>query len=235
MDRSRRQTLRHAAALGALTLCAPWRRLAAAESKADQLARFWAEARPSFFDSYEVRSRNLRPFKKWNGALARYTREQALRDTAGDCHAKTFNACHFRAWTDFLRTLAKDDREAQARKVNAYMNKESYITDPVNWGKQDYWASPGEFIARFGDCEDYAIAKYISLKRIGFTDQDLRVVAVKDQNLRVGHAVMVAFIGGKTWLLDNQVDQMIETKVVRHYEPVFSINGTFWWRHRRKA
>lgn len=63
-------------------------------------------------------------------------------------------------------------------------------------------------------------------------------MAVKDLNLKVGHAVMVVFWkdpkSGKkrTLLLDNQIKKVVDARKVRHYKPVFSINSKFWWRHR---
>ena len=112
------------------------------------------------------------------------------------------------------------------------MNTRRYITDPRNWGVPDYWATPGEFMSKFGDCEDYAIAKFLSLKRLGWTDDELRIAAVKDLNLKVGHAVLIVYHAGKTWVLDNQIRRVVETNSVRHYQPVYSINETAWWRHR---
>ena len=94
-------------------------------------------------------------------------------------------------------------------------------------------------MTNFGDCEDYAIVKYLSLKRLGFEDDDLRVVAVKDLNLKVGHAILVVFWvdtrnGQKRALvLDNQVEKVVDARAIRHYEPVFSISGQHWWRHSR--
>ena len=73
------------------------------------------------------------------------------------------------------------------------MNKAKYITDKNNWGRKDYWETPGEFMANFGDREDYAIIKFLSLKLLGFKDEDLRVVAVKDLNLKIGHAVLIVY------------------------------------------
>ncbi len=64
-------------------------------------------------------------------------------------------------------------------------------------------------------------------------------VAVKDLNLKVGHAVLIVKLKDpktkkrKTYLLDNQIKKVVEAKTVRHYEPVFSINKNFWWRHRK--
>lgn len=188
-------------------------------------------ATPSFFNSTEVQSDNMAPFKKWTGALEKYGKETAAAKT-GSCKAKEMNACHYESWTNFLLGIVKKTPLEQVDAVNTFMNRAKYITDPVNWGEKDYWESPGEFMAKFGDCEDYAITKYMSLKRLGFKEEQLRVVAVKDLNLKVGHAVLVVFLDGKTWLLDNQIKQMVEAKTVRHYEPVFSINEQFWWRHR---
>jgi len=115
------------------------------------------------------------------------------------------------------------------------------VTDSSNWGRKDYWATPGEFLTRFGDCEDYAIVKYLSLRALGIPDKNLRVVAVKDLNLKTGHAVlMVIFKDKKTkknryLVLDNQIKQVVDSRKIRHYQPVFSINRTSWWRHLPKV
>ena len=186
---------------------------------------------PSFFHSAEVRSENLKPFKKWRTALERYSRETA-EERAGNCQAALFNTCHYEELQRFLDGVRGKDRWAQLVEINHYMNTRPYITDPRNWGVPDYWATPGEFMGKFGDCEDYAIAKFLSLKRLGWTDDELRVAAVRDLNLGVGHAVLVVFHGGKAWVLDNQIKRIVEAESIRHYQPVFSINETFWWRHR---
>jgi len=188
------------------------------------------ESKPSFFRSTEVQSRNLKPFKKWNSALKRYIKER--RGKAGSCKSTKLNKCHYAALKKFLLGLKGESKVTQITAVNNYMNRARYTVDKANWGKKDYWATPGEFMERFGDCEDYAIAKFVSLRMLGFRSQQIRVVAVKDLNLKVGHAVLVVFEGGKTYLLDNQIKTLVETKKVRHYKPVFSINDKAWWRHR---
>jgi predicted transglutaminase-like cysteine proteinase len=113
------------------------------------------------------------------------------------------------------------------------INKAKYVSDDSNWNQKDYWNSPGEFMARFGDCEDFAIAKFVALEMLGFAQESKRVVAVKDLNLKVGHAILVVFLDGKILVLDNQIPQVIEASKVRHYDPVFSINQKYWWRHMR--
>jgi len=193
---------------------------------------------PSFLNSIEARSSNLEPFKKWNSALERYAKEsQATRK--GKCLSKNLDVCDYDAWVKFLNTLKDKDKLTQIRAVNDKFNQAKYVTDKSNWGQNDYWNTPAEFMANFGDCEDFAIVKYLSLKRLGFEDNDLRVVAVKDLNLKVGHAILVVFWvdtrnGQKRALvLDNQVEKVVDARAIRHYEPVFSINGQHWWRHSR--
>ena len=65
------------------------------------------------------------------------------------------------------RAEGRPKKMSQIKAVNNFMNKSRYIQDNKNWGKKDYWASPGEFLAKFGDCEDFSIAKYMALKYLG--------------------------------------------------------------------
>ena len=189
-----------------------------------------AEASPSFFKTVETQSDNMKPFKKWTAALTRYTKAEA--EQKGGCDSKKFNKCHYDEWIAFLDTVRGMDKLAQLKAVNKQMNKSKYIVDQANWGTKDYWATPFEFMAKFGDCEDYAITKFMSLKQLGYDAMDLRVVAVKDMNLKVGHAVLAVFLDGKVYILDNQIKIVVEAKKIRHYQPVFSINEMHWWRHR---
>ncbi len=119
-------------------------------------------------------------------------------------------------------------------EVNAFMNRSTYIIDPVNWGVPDYWATPTEFFMKDGDCEDYAISKYITLKRMGVPKNSMRLVIVQDENLRIAHAVLSVKMGDKLMILDNQVDAVMEQKRIHHYRPVYSINEQAWWLHRKQ-
>ncbi|MBC8337421.1 MAG: transglutaminase-like cysteine peptidase [Rhodospirillales bacterium] len=196
------------------------------------------KAQRSFFNSVEVRSSNLKPFKKWRAALKRYSIEKGKKQKKKSCSSKRLDICNYGQWGTFLKSLQGKDKLTQIRAVNHRMNKARYITDKNNWGRKDYWATPAEFMTNFGDCEDYAIIKFLSLKLLGFNESDLRVVAVKDLNLKVGHAVLIVFWkdpkSGKkrSLLLDNQIKKVVDSRSVRHYQPVFSINSKNWWRHR---
>ncbi len=186
-------------------------------------------AEPGLFNTREVRSTDLRRFKKWNEMLARYAAEAAQ---AAKCDAAAGVACAYAEWNAFLDGIRQADRWHQLDAVNRYVNAREYVPDETNWGVKDHWATPGEFFARSGDCEDFAIVKYLSLKRLGWTDQELRIVAVEDRRLGIGHAIVVASVGGQTYALDNQLASVLETEKLAHYSPVYSINLTYWWLHR---
>ena len=134
-------------------------------------------------------------------------------------------------WTSFLDSIRKQPRHAQLAAVNQWANMRPYVEDWVNWHVPDYWETPGEFLTRGGDCEDYAITKYFSLVRLGFSPDNLRVVIVNDTNLQAFHAVLAVRDDGVVWLLDNQIPQAVPMDVAVQYVPIYSLNERGWWMH----
>lgn len=180
----------------------------------------------SLFGTREIRSSEFKAFRKWNGAIERMAAEQAS--------LARFKQ-RFGRWITFLDTLKGQDPTEQIRAVNSFMNRSPYIQDLKNWGVRDYWESPGEFLAKFGDCEDYAIAKYMALKYLGFDVSNLRIVVLKDLNLNIGHAVLAVYHADRILILDNQIKVVADSRRITHYKPVYSINERFWWRHRART
>lgn len=185
---------------------------------------------PLLFGAREVRSDNLELFTKWTAALARAFDERRLADAP--CAAAAFNRCHLAEWRRFVESLRGLDRLTQLAAVNRHMNQKRYILDPRNYGVRDYWAAPGQFLRRDGDCEDYAIAKFMSLKSLGFTNREMRVVVLQDLNLGVAHAILVVYLEGRALVLDNQIGDVVAADAVHHYRPIYSINEHHWWLHR---
>jgi len=179
----------------------------------------------------EMRSTKLAPFAKWRGTLDRYFRERKLE--GGSCESSSFNKCHLKDWKGFLGSIRGGGALTQLDAVNRYMNRAPYITDPVNYNMPDYWATPRQFFIKDGDCEDYAIAKYLSLRALGWPASKMRIVVLQDTNLRLAHAVLVVFHAGRTYVLDNQIRQLVTDDRIRHYRPIYSINESAWWLHRR--
>jgi predicted transglutaminase-like cysteine proteinase len=175
------------------------------------------------FGAPETFSTSLANFPKWRGVVQRFTDELA------SCPA---SRCDKATWKKFLDSLRGYDTTTQTRTVHKRLNDRRYILDIVNWGVNDYWATPFEFMRKNGDCEDYAIGKYMVLKALGMPIEQMRIVVLMDLNLGILHAVLLVDLDGETWLLDNQIRSVVPAATVRHYQPYYSLNETGWWFHQ---
>ncbi|WP_262693659.1 transglutaminase-like cysteine peptidase [Kordiimonas aquimaris] len=206
------------------------------------------------FGSREIRSTNMNSFDKWTELWRRHNLQRTQNEQARsparmsaeeNCRGRNRVICNRDAWESFIaeqNTAISSEASAQQdytpvtpellSAVNVYMNRTTYVVDPVNWGIPDYWATPDEFFMKDGDCEDYAISKYITLKRLGVDPSLMRVVVLQDENLRVAHAVLAVFYNGTFYILDNQVDGVLPHEKILHYRPVYSINESAWWLHQ---
>lgn len=182
------------------------------------------------FGKNEIQSTKMDKFKKWAGVLERYRGEEPKE--LAKCKLSATNKCETAKWRIFLKKIAGQPQEKQLILVNKYINKWLYVLDPINYNEKDYWATPRQFMTRNGDCEDYAIAKYASLVHLGFPKEEMRIVVLQDLNLKVAHAVLVVYVGGKALILDNQITDVVESNRIKHYKPIFSINEGAWWLHR---
>lgn len=189
-----------------------------------------ASETPKLFGSTEIRSGNMSKFEKWTEVLGRYAKEAP--NELQKCAPTPFNPCNTARWRIFLYSLKDLPKRQQLDSVNAYLNKWMYIIDQVNWGKSDYWATPGQFLGKNGDCEDYAISKYVSLVHLGFDKSQLRIVVLNDLNLKVPHAILAVYLDGEVFILDNQIVQVVPADRIKHYKPIYSINEASWWLHR---
>lgn len=167
-------------------------------------------------------------FGQWIQVLERHI---LIDVPEGDCTSKALNRCHLRNWLAFLDSLKHLPFDEQLDAVNRYANKKPYVLDIDNYGLDDYWAVPKEFLYNNGDCEDYAITKMFSLRWLGFDQNALRIVVLQDTNLRIPHAVLAVADHDDIMILDNQISEVISHHEIVHYAPVYSINESHWWIH----
>lgn len=208
-----------------------------------------AYASTGLFGSREIHSTNMKSFDKWTELWRRHNLEQSDVKLAEsqttpqerNCRGRNRIKCSREAWEAFIDEQQSKRPEglpngaadlALVKAVNLYMNRSTYIVDPVNWGIPDYWATPDEFFLKDGDCEDYAISKFVTLKRLGVDPAIMRLVVLQDENLRIAHAVLAVEIEGEFHILDNQVDTVLPHTAILHYRPVYSINEQGWWLHQ---
>jgi len=133
-------------------------------------------------------------------------------------------ALRFLAIVDNART-----REGRARlgEINRAINLAIRpMSDQAQYGQPDVWSSPlVTFAHGAGDCEDYAIAKFVALNQAGISLDDLRIVIVRDNIVGEDHAVAAARLEGHWLMLDNRRMAMVEDLDTRNYRPLFVIDG----------
>ena len=113
-------------------------------------------------------------------------------------------------WQLFVRDTAspasQPGEDRLLRAVNRFFNRIPSVTDLEHWGVEDYWATPSESLASNGaDCEDYAIAKYFTLKELGVPIVRLRLVYAKTWKTQEAHLVLAYYPGpgADPLILDN--------------------------------
>lgn len=184
----------------------------------------------NLFGSSEMRGNNLAFFPQFTDMLHRYAAD--LQHLNSPCETPGQTSCLLQEWAAFITSVQGLDRRTQIERVNSFINQVEYIEDPDNWGLEDYWETPAQFFARAGDCEDYAIAKYMTLRSLGVPIDAMRIVVLMDNNLGIGHAVLVVYTENDVLVLDNQIDVVVSQSSIHHYQPVYSLNERSWWRHR---
>lgn len=190
---------------------------------------------PMVFGAGETRGASLQAFRKWLDALRRERIEAADYESNCDTRIPGCPKCLAQDWRRLLAGLRDKGRLEQLGAVHGYMNARRWVDDRVNYGMSDYWATPLEFLARGGDCEDYAFAKYVSLRRLGFPAEILRILVLDDLNAGQPHAVLLVHLDGQVWVLDNLAPTIVRASSIRHFAPIYSINETSWWLHRPTA
>ena len=143
------------------------------------------------------------------------------------------------AWENIVRSDRSNSDREKLEKVNTFINKTmTYAEDIDIWGVLDYWATPLEFVSRgAGDCEEYAIAKYFTLKAMGIPDDKLNIAYVKSLQLNRSHMVLtyVSKLGDEPLILDNLNDSIKSASERHDLAPIFSFNGTDLWIARQRG
>ncbi len=183
---------------------------------------------PDLFGFKQSEQPDIGVFPQWVRVL-----ERQVKDVEGDgnCRERHFNRCHLKAWLSFLDSIRTLPPQRQLEEVNRYANEKDYVLDIDNYGVEDYWAIPREFLSRGGDCEDYAITKFFSLRWLGWPEEVLRIIVLQDTNLRIPHAVLGVGEDDDIMILDNQISDVVSHHAIVHYAPVYSVNESHWWLH----
>lgn len=168
---------------------------------------------------------------KWRDVLRKVRLEATVMDRCAADEDKC-GSKPLRAWRRMLHRAQQLHRMARLDTVNRFFNAWPYRADHTGSGGTDRWASPVEFMNRSGDCEDFAIAKFFTLRRLGVANGDMRIVTVFDERRGVGHAVLLVRHGGDLLVLDSLDDRIVSHRRYRHYVPRHSVNETTEFAYR---
>lgn len=127
-----------------------------------------------------------------------------------------------------IEELRDQPIETKLGEINRFFNRFEYREDHEHWGEEDYWATPGEFIGTHkGDCEDFVIAKYFALRKLGVPDERLYLTYVKALRQNVAHMVLSYFPTPSSipQILDNYNPQILRADRRKDLLPVYSFNA----------
>ena len=139
-----------------------------------------------------------------------------------------YAARRIKALNKLMNSIIDSTPEEKLQKVNNFFNQMQFISDKLLWGKDDYWATRREFLEKgAGDCEDFVIAKYFTLKQLGIPTKKLFFTYVKAIKLKQAHMVLTYY---KTpvsipLVLDNINPKILPATLRKDLIPVYSFNG----------
>jgi predicted transglutaminase-like cysteine proteinase len=169
---------------------------------------------------------------QWAAVIDRMNQSKEPFDP--NCEDAKLSFCALQKWTPFLSGLKGMDEMTQLKRINDFMNGVPYLVDAV-------WETPLEFMRRFGMCRDYAVAKYWSLRYLGWPSERLRIVVLDILDMPDGHtgrptshAVLVVHMGQQDLVLDNlHKGFLVDAKSIVDYRPVYAVTEHAFWLFRR--
>ena len=179
---------------------------------------------PEPFGLFSFRAPEGTLWRKWRGIEADMSKEHAVLERCQE-HAEGCppNAAQFVRLIKAVKAKSGRDQLDEAnRAVNMAIR---YMSDYAQHGEADRWSAPlASFATGKGDCEDYAIAKYVALSEAGFPHEELRLVLVRDRSVRQDHAVLAARLDGHWLILDSRRSDLMNDAEATSFTPLYAIN-----------
>lgn len=133
------------------------------------------------------------------------------------------------AWDELIQASANLSESEKLATVNRFFNRQFRFSDDIrNWRQEDYWATPVEALVKgAGDCEDYSIAKYFTLRRLGIPSEKLRITYVKALKYNQAHMVLTYYSSPSAvpLVLDNLISEIRPASQRKDLLPVYAFNA----------
>ena len=143
-----------------------------------------------------------------------------------------------KTWKILIDSNQGKSEHEKLELVNAFVNELQFVDDMTHWGKSDYWATPIETLAsNGGDCEDFSIAKYFTLRALNVPEEHLRLTYVKSLTLNQAHMVLTYTNppGTIPLVLDNLIHDIEPATQRTDLMPVYSFNVEGLWLAKQKG
>lgn len=163
---------------------------------------------------------------KWNDLVAEVRSESEVlsqcRSDAAHCPAAA------KKFLDVIADGRAHDGRARVGVINRDINLAIRPTSDLSqWGIADRWSAPLATLASGrGDCEDYAIAKYVALREAGVAESDVRLIIVRDLARGIDHAVAAARVDDRWVMLDNRRMVLTEDRAMERIVPLYAFDET---------
>jgi predicted transglutaminase-like cysteine proteinase len=180
---------------------------------------------PEPFGMFAFKAPDGELWTKWRAIEQDLARDAKLiadcKNDAGNCSPEA------KRYVAIQGELKARTGRAQLETANRLMNGAiRYVSDQQQHGTPDRWTAPlASLAAGLGDCEDFAIAKYVALRDAGVAEKDMRMVLVRDTSIRIDHAVLAVRFEDEWLVLDNRKTFVVETASLKHYMPLFALDG----------
>jgi len=141
-------------------------------------------------------------------------------------------------WYQLINDYRDEHPRDQLELVNNFFNQLAFINDTDHWGEEDYWATPVQMLAtNGGDCEDFSIAKYFTLREMGVPEERMRLTYVKALQLDQAHMVLTYYPSpdAEPLVLDNLDTSILPSSPRTDLLPVYSFNGNGLWLAKREG
>jgi predicted transglutaminase-like cysteine proteinase len=140
------------------------------------------------------------------------------------------------AWQRLIEDSQSLPEPQKLQAVNQFFNQVRFLNDIDHWKQEDYWATPLEFlISNGGDCEDFSIAKYYTLKELGVDISKMSIAYVKAIELNQAHMVLTYYETPSAipLVLDNLISAIKTADKRPDLVHVYSFNGDNLWLSKK--
>ena len=188
------------------------------------LAGLWISPAPA----KAVRTEPVGQLSEWPDFIRRQSLSlQALHHCTRDRAA--CESPEIERWAGLIQSLQGQNRLRQIITVNKWFNRLPYKYDDVAYNTADYWADTRALLLHRGDCEDYALSKYYTLRQLGFSPDQLKIAVVYDKESYSNHAVLMVYIDGTRYMMDINGDSTDPSPMGPRYRTLYTFNERSAW------